>query len=206
MTTTNDKPDVPQWAIDAVRELAQNPVDIGGLISPFSEDRHEATTSLAHIIASYAPDVQAVTEWAKLCRGIKAALRESEEARAACSARIDALLCNVQAVTLERDAYAAKLARIESIATVGLAVIDELNLAQPTTDATKENTRDDLFDQAVEAVRLRGIAKVIDLQREFHINFFRANRLIEQMGDAGFLEERQGCQGRKWKNAKENIK
>lgn len=69
-----------------------------------------------------------------------------------------------------------------------------------------ENTRDDLFDQAVEAVRLRGIAKVIDLQREFHINFFRANRLIEQMGDAGFLEERQGCQGRKWKNAKENIK
>ncbi|MEZ4634555.1 MAG: DNA translocase FtsK 4TM domain-containing protein [Caldilineaceae bacterium] len=59
------------------------------------------------------------------------------------------------------------------------------------------DSRDDLFDAAVEVVQAAGRGSVTLLQRRLRIGYTRASRLVEQLEDAGILGPDQGgSQGR----------
>ncbi|MCH7720534.1 MAG: DNA translocase FtsK 4TM domain-containing protein [Planctomycetes bacterium] len=65
-----------------------------------------------------------------------------------------------------------------------------------STDVTKDEARDPLFDQAVRIVLETGRGSVSLIQRRLNIGYSRASRLIDQMTDAGIVGDFKGSQAR----------
>jgi S-DNA-T family DNA segregation ATPase FtsK/SpoIIIE len=66
----------------------------------------------------------------------------------------------------------------------------------PGSNGAPSNERDELFDQAVEAIIETQRGSVSLLQRRFNIGYTRASRLIDQMYAAGIVGEYKGSQAR----------
>ena len=111
--------DAPQWAIDAADEIRTlDAWSDDEVFLPHEEWSGENPISrhIASIIASHIPDVQAVT------------LERDALHKAMCN--LSRKFTNIARLTAE-NVENETLSRIESLATVGLAIIDEIGFAQP---------------------------------------------------------------------------